>query len=157
RILKQFGVDKTRLAGEMGRSLDKIKTGNARTPAFSPSLFRLLTEAWTIGSLEFGAGQVRSGFVILALLSDEGLARIVRYVSKEWQKIEPESLRKQLPALIEDSQEYAEAPAAAAAAAPGTPGAAPKAGGKTPNLDQYTVNLTENAKAGKIDPVLGRD
>ena len=33
----------------------------------------------------------------------------------------------------------------------------PRAGGKTPNLDQYTVNLTENAKQGKIDPVLGRD
>jgi type VI secretion system protein VasG len=30
-------------------------------------------------------------------------------------------------------------------------------GGKTPHLDQYTVNLTANAKAGKIDPVLGRD
>ncbi len=30
-------------------------------------------------------------------------------------------------------------------------------GGKTPNLDQYTVNLTENARRGKIDPVLGRD
>ena len=38
RILKQFGVDKTRLAAELGRSLDKLKTGNARTPSFSPSL-----------------------------------------------------------------------------------------------------------------------
>ena len=37
-ILKQFGVDKSRLAGELTRSLDKLKTGNARTPAFSPSL-----------------------------------------------------------------------------------------------------------------------
>src|SRR5450755_3867050 len=40
RILKHFDVDKTRLAAELGRSLDKLKTGNARTPAFSPSLFR---------------------------------------------------------------------------------------------------------------------
>jgi type VI secretion system protein VasG len=29
--------------------------------------------------------------------------------------------------------------------------------GKTPHLDQYTVNLTENARSGKLDPVLGRD
>ena len=33
----------------------------------------------------------------------------------------------------------------------------PPGQGKTPNLDQYTVNLTENAKNGKIDTVLGRD
>src|ERR1019366_7671539 len=33
----------------------------------------------------------------------------------------------------------------------------PRVGGKTPNLDQFTVNLTEKAKTGKIDSVLGRD
>ena len=64
-ILKHFGVDKARLAGELSRSLDKLKTGNARTPSFSPSLHRMLTEAWTMGSLEFGAGQVRTGFCAL--------------------------------------------------------------------------------------------
>jgi type VI secretion system protein VasG len=154
RILKQFGVDKSRLAGELARSLDKLKTGNARTPAFSPSLHRMLTEAWSIGSLEFGAAQVRSGYAVLALVSDEELSRIVRDVSKELQKVEPQELRKILPAIMEDSGEYAAEPAAASA--PGAPGA-PKPGGKTPNLDQFTVNLTENAKKGKIDQVLGRD
>ncbi len=154
-ILKQFGVDKARLAGELSRSLDKLKTGNARTPSFSPSLHRMLTEGWTMGSLEFGAGQVRTGFCALALVADEELSRIVRDIGKELQKMEPDALRKQLPAIMEDSFEHSVQPAAAGAA-PGAPGA-PKAGGKTPNLDQFTVNLTENAKKGKIDPVLGRD
>ena len=158
RILKQFGVDKARLAAELTRSLDKLKTGNARTPSFSPSLFKMLTEAWSIGSLEYGAGQVRSSFALLALLSDDDLARIAREVSRELQKIEPEALKKQLPAIMADSLERAGdlgagGGAGAAGAAPGMP----KAGGKTPNLDQFTINLTENAKAGKIDPVLGRD
>src|SRR5262249_42428418 len=102
RILKQFGVDRARLAAELGRALDAIKTGNARTPAFSPSLFRMLTEAWTIGSLEYGAAQVRSGFTILALVSDEELSRIVRDTSRELQKIEADALRKQLPAILAD-------------------------------------------------------
>ena len=155
-VLKHFGVDKARLSGELARSLDKLKTGNARTPSFSPSLHKMLTEGWTIGSLEFGAGQVRTGFALLALLTDEELSRIVRDISKELQKIEPDALRKQLPALMEDSFEHSAAPAAAAGAAPGVSGA-PKVGGKTPNLDQFTVNLTENAKTGKIDSVLGRD
>jgi type VI secretion system protein VasG len=154
-ILKRFGVDRARLSGELTASLDKLKSGNARTPAFSPSLHRMLTEAWTIGSLEFGAGQVRSGLTVLALLTDEDLARIARDASRELQKIEPEALRKQLPAIMADSLEYAAEPAGAAAAL-GAPGA-PRPGGKTPNLDQFTVNLTENAKKGKVDPVLGRD
>ena len=157
-IMQHFGVDKARLAGELGRSLDGIKTGNARTPAFSPSLMRMLREAWTIGSLEFGAGQVRSGAAILALVSDDELSRLVLDVSKEFRKIEAEALRKVLPAILADSREYTadadEAPASGPGAA--APGAA-KAGGKTQNLDQYTVNLTENARKGKIDTVLGRD
>jgi len=155
RIVKLFGVDKARLAGELSRALDKLKTGNARTPSFSPSLFTMLTEAWTLGSLEFNAAQVRTGFTILALVSHEDLARIVREIGKELQKIEPEALRKQMPAILADSLEYVAEPAASSSA-PGTPGA-PKPGGKTPNLDQFTVNLTENARKGKIDPVLGRD
>src|SRR5438477_1843091 len=121
RILKQFGVDKSRLAQELGRSLDKIKTGNARTPAFSPSLFKALTDAWTIGSLEYGGGQVRSGFVVLAILSDEELSRIVRDISKELQKIEPDNLRKQMPAIMDDSLEYAADAAPAAASGAGAP------------------------------------
>ena len=80
----------------------------------------------------------------------------MREISKEMQKIEPDALRKILPAIMADSPEHTLEPASAAAAAPG-PGGVPKVGGKTPNLDQYTVNLTENAKSGKIDPVLGRD
>jgi type VI secretion system protein VasG len=91
----------------------------------------------------------------MTLVSDEELSRVAHEIGRELQKIEPEALRKQLPALLEDSLEFAAAPAAAAT--PGTPGAPAKGGGKTQNLDQYTVNLTENCKKGKIDPVLGRD
>src|SRR5260370_23036891 len=155
-IVQHFGVDKARLAGELGRSLDALKTGNARTPAFSPTLLRMLREAWTIGSLEFGAGQVSSGAAILALVADDELSRLVLDVSKEFRKIEPEALRKVLPAILADSREYTAEPAGPPASAAGSPGVA-NPGGKTQNLDQYTVNLTDNAKKGKIDTVLGRD
>src|SRR5436190_245118 len=153
-IAKQFGVDKARLAAELTRSLDKLKSGNARTPALSPSLLKMLTEAWTLGSIDYGAGQIRTGFTILALSVNEELARMVREVSKEFQKIQADSLRKDFQAIVALSSEEAHIPAADQAGAE----AGPKPmGGKTPNLDQYTVNLTENAKKGKIDPVLARD
>src|SRR5215470_10581250 len=58
-ILRHFEIDKSRLSAELTRGLDKLKSGNALTPALSPSLLKMLTEGWTIGSIDFGAGQVR--------------------------------------------------------------------------------------------------
>ena len=73
-IIKHFEIDKSRLTSELARSMDKLKSGNARTPAISPTVLKMLTTAWTIGSIDFNAGSVRTGFVILALASDEDLA-----------------------------------------------------------------------------------
>src|SRR5213079_1937210 len=93
-IAKHFGVDHSRLSGELTRSLDKLKSGNARTPAISPSFLKMMTEAWTVGSIDFNARTIRTGYMILAIVTNEELARIMRDVSKELQKIQPESLRK---------------------------------------------------------------
>ncbi|MGA3326639.1 MAG: AAA family ATPase, partial [Terriglobia bacterium] len=155
QIVNRFNIDPSRLAAELTRSLDKLKKGNARTPALSPTLVKMLTEAWTIGSLDFSSGEIRTGFTVLALVTNEELNRLVHDVSKELQKIERDVLRKDFLSIMERSDEEM---VAQVAAAPGAPGAPKSAGaGKTANLDQFTVNLTENAKAGKIDPVLGRD
>ncbi|MEO7144660.1 MAG: AAA family ATPase, partial [Bryobacteraceae bacterium] len=154
RIFHHYGIDVSRLQKELERSLDKLKHGNARTPSISPSIVKMLTEAWTTGSIEFGGTQIRSGFALLALVTNEELARIVRDFSKELQKIEPEALKKDFLTIVDGSREDT-APAFVGTA--GATAGGRKAGGKTPNLDQFTVNLTENARAGKIDPVLGRD
>jgi type VI secretion system protein VasG len=157
-ILRQYGVDRSRLTTELQRSLDRLKTGNARSPAFSPQLVKMLTEAWTIATIEFDAGQIRSGFTLLALITDGELGRLIRDVSKEIQLIPPEALRKDFYSVTETSRETSVALGTGAPGAPaeaGAPGRAP--GGKTPHLDQYTENLTAKAKSGKIDPVLGRD
>jgi type VI secretion system protein VasG len=158
-ILKQYGIDRSRLSSELSKSLDHLKTGNARTPAMSPHIAKMLDEAWSIGSLDYGALQVRSGHTIIALLADEELARLVKDVSRELTKIPVETLRKDLAAITADSTEEQASYAAAGggAAASAGDGPRPAGGGKTPNLDQYTVNLTERAKQGKLDAVLGRD
>jgi len=153
-IIKHFEIDKSRLTAELAKSMDKLKSGNARTPAISPTVLKMLTSAWTIGSIDFNAGQVRTGFTILALASDEELARLMRDVSKEFQKINADALRKDLMGIVALSAETTSAGFAPAASGDG---ASKPVGGKTPNLDQYTVDLTGNAKKGKIDPVLGRD
>ncbi|MFN7924119.1 MAG: type VI secretion system ATPase TssH [Bryobacteraceae bacterium] len=163
-IIQYFEIDKSRFVGDLNRSLDRMKRGNGRTPAFGQALIDMFTESWTLGSLNYGAGQIRSGFTVLALATRTDLARLMREVTKEFQKVNPESLKKDFAQIVANSSETAldaataepgDAADAGSAAAPGTPGARP--GGKTPFLDQYTVNLTANAKAGKIDPVLARD
>ncbi len=155
QIAKHFELDKSRLATELTRSLDKLKTGNARTPAISPSVLKMLREGWTFGSLEFGATLVRTGYAIVALTETEDLSRMMATVSKEFQKINPEVLRKDFATIVSQSEEEVQQAAPGAADAPEGQRAA--AGSKTPYLDQYTVNLTENARKGKVDAVLARD
>ncbi|MGA8152326.1 MAG: type VI secretion system ATPase TssH [Terriglobales bacterium] len=155
-IFKHFGVDVSRFSGELARALDRLKSGNARTPALSPTLIKMLTEAWTLGSIDYGAGQVRTGFTVLALVTNDELVRLMRDISREFQKVQAEALHKDFATIVANSSEEAQAAVSADAAA-GTPAGGTRAGGKTPNLDQFTVNLTEKAKTGKVDPVLGRD
>ena len=158
RIFRHFGIDASKFQKELERSLDKLKSGNARTPAISPHVLKMLAEAWTLGSIDFGAQKIRTGFAILALAANAELARMVRDSSREFAKIEAEALRKDFSAIVAGSEEEKSA-ATETETESYDGGETPqhRAGGKTPNLDQYTVNLTANARAGKIDPVLGRD
>ena len=158
RIGTHFGVEPARLSADLNRSIDRMKTGNARSPALSPRIVKLLTEAWSIGSLDYGYPLIRSGTLLTALLVNEDLSRIASEISPEFQKISVETLRKNLPDIIANSAEQNEvasqgAPAGATGSAPSRSGP----GSKTPNLDQYTIDLSSAAKSGAIDPVLGRD
>jgi type VI secretion system protein VasG len=155
-IVHQFEIDTSRLTKELSRSLDGMKTGSGRNPAFSPTLLDALREGWTFGSLEHEAQSIRSGYVVYAIVNGEELGRTIRDVSKEMQKINPEALRKDFLTIVANSEEEMQAGAARGKAETGE-ARRPAGPTKTPFLDQYAVNLTENAKKGKIDPVLGRD
>ena len=89
RVFHHFGADRSRLEADVETSLTKLKTGNASTPAFSPTLVQALTDAWTLGSLDFGESLVRSGHFILALLVKEDLRRIAHDISPELDRLLP--------------------------------------------------------------------
>jgi len=159
KILRHFEVDASRLSKDLTRALDRLKTGNARTPALSPRIPRLIEAAWLLGSIDYGSPKIRSGHLVLVLLTDEDLARLAREVSKELANISVEALKKGLFDICAGSSE--DKAMAAATASAGAGGGADVATGVpakgTKALDQFTVDLTAKAKAGKIDPVLGRD
>lgn len=157
RILRHFEIDSGRLSGDLSRALDRLKTGNARTPALSPRIPRCVQQAWLLASIDYGSEKIRSGHLVLAMLIDDDLLRLAREISREFNKISVESLKKNLADLCSGSAEdKAETKSAAQTSGDGV-GLGTGAGAKTKALDQYTIDLTAKARKGDIDPVLGRD
>ena len=169
RILRQFDTVPEATERELGRALDGFKTGNTRTPSLSAQIPKLIERAWVFASVEYGEAKIRSGHLLVALLADDELRRLVRDSAKSLGNINLETLQKNFHAIVEASVESREArpigdaaaageASAAGGASGGLPGgAAPGKISGTPNLDQYCINLTQRAREGKIDPVLGRD
>jgi type VI secretion system protein VasG len=157
RIFRNFEVDSSHLLRDLTRVIDGFRTGNQRTPTLSLKIDQLVRAAWVTASIQYRARQVRSGTLLLALLDDEELGRLARDASRELGKIKIDMLQPNLMKLIAGSSED-EGPAGAEAAAPGaTAGQRPAGMTQTPALDQFTNNLTERAKKGEIDPVIGRE
>ena len=154
-IAEVYGISRGRFAAEIRASLDRLKTGNTRVPVFSPHLVRMFTEAWSIATLNFHATEIRSGHTLLALLGDESLARIARDFSKELRKVQLDSLLRDFEKITESSIEaVGEIPSLAG----GDDGHSQHPSiTKTPFLDQYTVDLTAEARNGRMETVIGRD
>jgi type VI secretion system protein VasG len=148
-ILRHYEIDPGRFIVDLNRALEKMKTGNGRAPALAPELVELLKQAWLLASLEYGQTAIRSGHLLWALLADEALARHARDASGQLLRIPPDLLKRDFAAITDASSETA--PLAAADTAAAAPRAASGA------LDQFTIDLTAQARAGQIDPILGRD
>lgn len=158
-IASHFEVDVGRLAQDINRQIDGFKTGNGRSPAIAPTLVKVVREAWLVGSLEYGATQVRSGHILLALLTSSELNGIASGASSQFAKIPAETLKTAFDKITSSSEEARVAAAAPPASSSSGGGAAPPPGGPAGGgaLDKYCIDLTQQARDGKIDPIFGRD
>ncbi|MCW8307698.1 type VI secretion system ATPase TssH [Acidiphilium sp. PA] len=156
-ILRHYDIDHGRFLIDLNRALDRMKTGNARAPALSPDVVDWAKQGWLLASIEHGLSRTRSGDLLWALLADEGLARRAREASSQLAKIPAELLKRDFAAITRNSTESQSATLAAdGAPAAGGDDGAPRPGGSAA-LDQFTDDLTARARAGRIDPILGRD
>ena len=156
-LLRHFGVDEGRLLADLSKAVDRLKTGNSRSPLLSPEVCLLTKEAWLLSSVDQGLSKVRSAWLLAALVGEESLARRTLSISDEFRRISPEQLARDAVTILDRSIETAmTAPDGESADGQGAPAAAGGSTG-TPALDQFTIDLTARARAGKIDPVLGRD
>src|SRR5262249_46302449 len=153
-------VNQAHVLRDLTRALDRLKTGNDRPPTMSSDIMEWIREAWVLTSLEYGAGRIRSGYLLAALLADESLALRAHASSPELARLNADEVQRAVTQLVAGSAEDKEAEALAGTAPStagptGTGGPSPLT--KTPALDQFTINLTERARKGEIDPVVGRD
>src|SRR5687767_6071706 len=148
RILNHFEVGMSRLNKDLTRAIDRLKTGNSRTPALSPRLPLLVQEAWLLASIDFGATKIRSGHLLLALLVNGELGRLAVDVSREFDRVSLESLRKRFAEITAGSAESATATGFADDSAGAAAGAEPAVGlpAKTQSLNQFTIDLTARAR-----------
>jgi type VI secretion system protein VasG len=155
-----IGQLETDLRAEVGR----FKSGNTRTPVFSPRLPKLFEHAWLIASLdlqEHPQARIRSAHLLQALLTDPELAQLAARSSRLFARFDVDQIKHHLDRISAGSDEAVmAAPASASASGEGGDPVgelAARAPGKTPALDQFTTNLTQRARDGKVDPVIGRD
>ena len=160
KIMAHFEINPDRMTKDVETALNRLKTGNSRTPGLSDRLPLWIQDAWLLASVEYGAARVRSGHLILALLTNDNFGRIARDISREFGNLANniDTFKRDFATITAGSAEDREATTLAEGGSSG--GGAPVASGvpgKTKALDQYTEDLTAKAKAGKIDPILGRD
>ncbi len=155
-ICRAYELDQSKLTAQLTRSLDRLKTGNARPPALSQNVVDAARDAWLLASIDYGESDARSSHLLLALLSDDAMRSMTLAAANELDKVSVESLRRDLNSICKDTEESRTAPAGTATTT-GQPTGRPGGPTKTPSLDQFTINLTDRARQGQIDPVLGRD
>lgn len=156
-VARRSGIEASVLEADLNAEIRGFKNGNTRTPVFSPHLPRLFEHAWLIASLDTQTTRIRSGHLLLALLTEPDLVALARRGSHLFESFRLEELKHDFAALTAGSEEAAQSVALGDDAAQDGAAAPAAALSKTPALDQYTTNLTERAREGRIDPVIGRD
>ncbi|TGQ38428.1 type VI secretion system ATPase TssH [Mesorhizobium sp. M00.F.Ca.ET.216.01.1.1] len=150
-ILAGAGVDAGRLTADMTRAVDKLPYGATSIEEFSDHIFHAIQEAWSLAALEFGVEEVRSAHIVLACLKTPVLEGLLSKISGEFDKIDADAVIARFADVVEGSLEAGASTTAAAAETPRRSPAGDSA------LAKYATDLTQRARDGKIDPVVGRD
>ena len=158
RIIRHFELEPSRLAGDITAALDRLPRGATSIQDFSPHIEDLIERAWVLASLAQGEQQVRTGVLLLAGVQSTTVRNVLLGISKEFARVKPEALGDGLANIVKDSPEEG----TGAADGAGTPGEAssamaPAAMGKGEALKKFAVDLTQQARDGKLDPIVGRD
>ena len=162
RIIAHYQIDPAKLVGDMQRALDALPRGASSISDLSEHLEDATERGWVWGSLLFNASQVRTGFLILGMLKTPALRNILFAISPEFKKVKPDDLAENFNDAVAGSPEEGQGATDGSHVGSGAPGEdsgalAPAAMGKEEALKKFTTDLTQQARDGKMDPIVGRD
>jgi type VI secretion system protein VasG len=163
RIIKQFNLNPSNLARDVTDALDRLPRGSSSISDLSSNVEEAVERGWVFATLMFGEAQVRTGYLIVGVVRTRHLRNALVAISAEFDKIKPEALVEKFAEVVagspEDGQSASDGFHLGGAGAPGEASGAmgPAQMGKQEALKQFTVDLTEQARSGKIDPIVGRD
>ncbi len=158
QIRSHFRIDDAALARDVVASLDSLPRGATAVSDFSPTVEEAAEKGWLYASLQFGAGKVRSGHLLYAALKTPTLRNALVAMSAEWRKVEVGKLGDNFDQIVSASTEAAADTAGSALPLAGSDdGSATGAAGSGEALARFSIDLTEKARNGEIDRIVGRD
>ncbi|MFI0459424.1 MAG: AAA family ATPase, partial [Candidatus Thiodiazotropha endolucinida] len=163
RIIKQFNLDPSHLAKDITETLDALPRGSTSISDLSSHVEEATERGWVYGTLMFGDSQVRTGYLIIGILKTNTLRNALMRISDQFKKLSIDTLTDRFDEVVEGSPEQAlrsnDGFQVGGGAAPGeaSDAIAPAQMGKQQALHQFSVDLTERAENGEIDPIVGRD
>ena len=156
RLVRHYGIDTSVLARDLAAALDRLPRGSTSVTDLSSQVEETVERAWVYATLMFGDTQVRSGHLLLAVLKTPALRNGLYGVSREFNKVGVDDLSEQFDTLLNGSPE-ALMEARAGHQMPGEDLGALAPANQQAALKRFTVDLTEQARNGKMDPIVGRD
>lgn len=159
-ILRHFEVDAGLLLADVQRALERQPGGAQGISDLSESITNAVERAWVYASLMYGVHKVRTGHVLVALLKTDFLTQELLRISPRFKQIREAVLSENFANMVEHSAEHAlQNTDLPQGAVPGEASGAMHAAqlGGEEALKRYTVDLTEKARKGEIDPVTGRE
>ncbi len=163
RIIKHFELNTSTLARDFTDSLDRLPAGATAISDLSAHVEEAVEQGWLYASLKYGSNQVRTGHLIVGIIKTTDLRNGLHAISAEFKKINADILLDKFNDIVagspEDAMHAQDGSALAGNAAPGeSSGAIPPAQmGKQAALQQFSIDLTDAARKGEIDPIVGRD
>ncbi|KVM71226.1 ClpV1 family T6SS ATPase [Burkholderia ubonensis] len=154
RILRRFEVDAAALDRAIVAALDRLPRGAGSVSDLSAHIDDAVERAWVYATLKYDAAQIRGAMLLLAILKTPQLRSVLYGIAREFERVVPDVLADALEAIVDGSPE-AQPAARAGLGGDAALRAAPAADGSA--LARFAVDLTARARAGEIDPVVGRD
>lgn len=161
RVLSHAGVDRSALDADLARALAALPTGATSINDFAFQIEVAIERAWVFATLAFADDRVRGAYLLTALLKTTELRRTVLGISSQFAKVRADDLVDMLPVLVAQSPESSQAAYDGSGLVSATPGEASGAMAPSPSgksaLGQYCRDLTQAAREGELDPVIGRE